>query len=197
MLSKSLLLTTAATVSATAPLLHSEDQTRLRYMFDSFQREHSLAHSLTHSLHYSPEQRFENFVNNLKLADERNALERKNNVSVTHSLTHSLSHLCITILFVAIVIHATLIPLVTLIPSLTHSLTHSLFNSRVPLCTASPSSWISRRRSSAATTWARATPPLLHWNRSSCAVASSERSAPCPSPPLPRQWTGLEYLPPL
>jgi hypothetical protein len=92
MLSKSLLLTTAATVSATAPLLHSEDQTRLRYMFDSFQREHSLAHSLTHSLHYSPEQRFENFVNNLKLADERNALERKNNVSVTHLLTHSLTH---------------------------------------------------------------------------------------------------------
>mmetsp|Transcript_3725 Transcript_3725/g.6335 ORF Transcript_3725/g.6335 Transcript_3725/m.6335 type:complete len:335 (+) Transcript_3725:44-1048(+) len=81
MFTKTLLAAGLATATAT-PTLFSEDADRQRFMFDTFVREHNKQ--------YAPEEvqtRFLNFVQNLKIADERNQAERKNNGTAVHGIS--------------------------------------------------------------------------------------------------------------
>lgn len=82
-LSKTLLtaVATLSTATATAPLF-SEDTHTQRYMFDTFVREFNKQYSSAEET----QTRFQNFVENLKVADERNLAERKNNGTAVHGI---------------------------------------------------------------------------------------------------------------
>lgn len=74
MLSKTLFFAGLATAT---PALFSEDTRSQRFMFDSFVREQGKQYASKDEI----QARFLTFVQNLKVADERNQAELKNNVS--------------------------------------------------------------------------------------------------------------------
>jgi C1A family cysteine protease len=79
---KTLLAASVATATAT-PLLYTEDTHAQRYMFDTFVREYNKRYASADE----ERNRFQNFVENLKLADERNIVERKNNGTAVHGIS--------------------------------------------------------------------------------------------------------------
>ena len=82
-LSKTLLFAAATVGSATATAtLFSEDSHTQRFMFDTFVREFNKQYSTAEET----QNRFQNFVQNLKVADERNQAERKNNGTAVHGI---------------------------------------------------------------------------------------------------------------
>lgn len=82
-LSKTLLTVAATMGSATATAtLFSEDTHTQHYMFDTFVREFNKHYATSDEA----QNRFQNFVHNLKVADERNQAERKNNGTAVHGI---------------------------------------------------------------------------------------------------------------
>lgn len=72
---------TLGAVNATATLF-SEDTHIQHYMFDTFVREFNKHYASADEIQI----RFQNFVQNLKVADERNQAERKNNGTAVHGI---------------------------------------------------------------------------------------------------------------
>jgi C1A family cysteine protease len=71
----------AATASAT---LYRDDASQQKFMWESFKREYNKNYSSMDEENH----RFNTFLNNLKVADERNAAERAAGGSAVHGITH-------------------------------------------------------------------------------------------------------------
>ena len=78
-----LFLATSFAAATATPTLYTKDAHTQRYMFDTFVREYSKRYANADE----EQTRFNNFVQNLKLADERNLAELKNNGTAVHGIS--------------------------------------------------------------------------------------------------------------